>query len=68
MVCNICMFSFFRFLYKICFDMWVHIHVWPSEERGGSVVEYLTRDRGVAGSNLTGALTCVLEPDTLTSA
>ena len=36
------------------------------EERGGSVVECLTRDRGVAGSSLTGGC-CVLEQDTLSS-
>ena len=31
----------------------------PSEERGGSVVEFLTQDRGVAGSSLTrGTVLC----------
>ena len=32
------------------------------EERGGSVVESLNRDRGVAGSRLTGGTALILCP------
>ena len=32
-------------------------------ERSGSVVECLTRDRGAAGSSLTGVTVCVLEQE-----
>ena len=41
-----------------------------TEERGGSVVESLTQDQGVAGSNRASpeASHCVLEQDTLSSA
>ena len=41
-----------------------HLH----EERGGSVVECLAQDRGVAGSASLEALRCVLEQDALSSA
>ena len=29
-------------------------------ERSGSVLEFLTRDRGVAGSSLTGVTACIV--------
>ena len=34
-----------------------------SDERSGSVVESLTRDRRAGGSSLTGSLYCVLEQE-----
>ena len=48
--------------YKVtCFRYYMHIE-W---ERSGSVVECLTRDRGVAGSSLTSVtVVVVLEQDT----
>ena len=59
--------DFFFYLY-IRFALICRVYIWSSEVRGDLVGECLTRDRGVAGSRLTGAQTCVLEPDTLSSA
>ena len=51
---------------KVC--VLVHIKYPPTEEHSGSVVECLTRDRGIAVGASLEALHCVFEQDTLSSA
>ena len=47
---------------------WIRDYFQLYEKSGGSVIDCLTRDRGVAGSSLVGATACVIKQNALSPA